>query len=250
MLVDSNFIICLPFFAFFFFFICCMIKVADEIILTRASGSSWSETINESLNTYWFVAHAIPQTGTYSVHLGLISHDAEIMNISSSRIIMFVPLSNVSSEILNPPVAAESWLSRLASFCWIHFGSPPSRPGPPGDGAVPWSGSFLWEGWAVGSGHSHVPPGESCTVRRAGGHHRLGTVLPAAASSHTARGGAGGTVQFLQPFLFSWLDFVFCFFGLFSNLFCVVGRITRETGWKVSSICCWRLSLVTDLLWS
>lgn len=54
----------------------------------------------------------------------------------------------------------------------------------------------------MGSGLGHAPLGESCTVRRAGSHHSLGTVLSAAASSHTARDGAGGRKQFIC--LFSW----------------------------------------------
>lgn len=105
-----------------------------------------------------------------------------------------------------------TWLPCFIS--WIYPGSPSSRPGPPGDGAVPWSGSVLWEGWAVGSGLGRVPPGESCIVWRAGGHRGFGTVLSAAASSHIARCGTGGSMHF---FLFSWFDIGFV--QLYSYMF-------------------------------
>lgn len=82
----------------------------------------------------------------------------------------------------------------LSHAFWI------SCPGPPGDGTVPWSRSFLWEGRTVGSEFGHVPSGESRPVRGAGGHYSLGTVPSAATSSHTARHGARGiTVYF--PFV-------------------------------------------------
>lgn len=95
-----------------------------------------------------------------------------------------------------------------------------SCPGPSGDGAVPWSGPFLWEEWAVGSGLRHVSPGDSCTVWRAGGHRSLGSVLSAAAPSHPAWHGAGGTTQFIFPLLFFTL--------LCMHL------------WILTLVCCWQ----------
>lgn len=93
-------------------------------------------------------------------------------------------------------------------MCWRYSGCPfVLVPGPSGDGAVPWSGPFLWEEWAVGSEVSHVSPGDSSSVWRAGGHRSHGTMLSAAAPSYPARHGVGGTTQFIFPlFLFlSWL---------------------------------------------
>lgn len=71
----------------------------------------------------------------------------------------------------------------------------------------------------MGRGLGHVPPGEGRAVWGAGGHRGIGTVLPAAASSHTSRHGGGGN----RPL---WIST--------SRLF-DVGSV-RE----VTCLCCWQ----------